>query len=217
MAFPSKAFNLELPDMGDGSSAVSFVLVGASKSGKSTLLKYLLKKYFNKHLTILFTMNEQAEIYNDIDNKIIVSDKYHPELLEEGHIINKEMKNKHKMLFVSDDYVGLDIKNDKEITRLLTIYRNSNQSSIFSFQGRTLLSSIGRNNANYIIVLKQQTNHEWINVIKDFLEGHLPIEMTLKEKVAFCMAACKNHQFFVIDNMKEECYISKLSPSQIAE
>ena len=217
MAFPSKAFNLELPDMGDGSSAVSFMLCGASKSGKTTLLKYLLKKYFSKHITIMFTMNPQAEIYKEIDSKIIVSDTYHPELISEGHIINKEMGNKHKLLYVSDDYVGLDIKNDKEITRLLTVLRNSNQSSVFNFQGRTLMNAIGRANCNYIVILKQQCPKDWENVIKDFLDMWLPLDMTMREKIAFCQAATKNHQFFMIDQVKEECYISKLSPSQIAE
>lgn len=217
MAFPSKRFELELPDTGSGSSAVSFMLCGASKSGKTTLLKYLLKKFFKKHLTIMFSMNPQSEIYKDIDSKIIVSDQYHPELIEEGHLINKEMGNKFKMLFVSDDYVDLKIKNDKEILKLLTIYRNSNQSSIFSFQGRTLMNSVGRANCNYIIILKQQCPKDWENVIKDFLDMWLPLDMTMREKIAFCQAATKNHQFFMIDQVSECCYISKLSPSQIAE
>lgn len=217
MAFPSKAFNLELPDMGGGSSAVSFMLCGASKSGKTTLLKYLLKKFFKKHITMMFTMNPQAEIYKEIDDKIIVSDTFHPELISEGHIINQEMKNAFKLLYVSDDYVGLDIKNNKEITRLLTVLRNSNQSSIFSFQGRTLMNSVGRANCNYIVVLKQQCPKDWENVIKDFLDMWLPLDMTMREKIAFCQAATKNHQFFMIDQVKEECYISKLSASQITE
>jgi hypothetical protein len=132
-------------------------------------------------------------------------------------MINKEMKNKFKFLFVSDDYVGLDIKNNKEITRLLTVLRNSNCSSIFSFQGRTLMNAVGRNNCNYIVILKQQTGKDWENVIKDFLDMWLPMDMTMKEKIAFCQAATVKHQFFMIDNMAEECYISKLSPSQVED
>lgn len=217
MSFPCKPFNITLPDMGNGCSAVSWMLCGASKSGKTTLMKYLLRHYYKKHLTVMFTMNPHAEIYKSLDKKIIVSDEYHSEIISEMHTINKEMKNSHNFLVVSDDYVGLDIKNDKEITRLLTCYRNSSMDSVFSFQGRTLMNAVGRNNCNYIVILKQQTPKDWVCVIEDFLDMWLPMDMTMREKVAFCQAATVKHQFFIIDNMAEECYISKLSPSQVED
>jgi hypothetical protein len=107
------------------------------------------------------------------------------------------------------------IKNDPEITRAMTIYRNSAISSIFSFQGRTLMSAVGRNNANYIVVLKQQTPLEWENVIKEFLSMHLPTGMTMREMVEFCKQATVDHQFFFIDNIECKCYLSKLSRAQV--
>jgi hypothetical protein len=108
-------------------------------------------------------MNRQADIYKDLDEKVMIADKFHSELLREAHEINSLCDNKYPFLFISDDYVDAKIKNDPEITRCMTIYRNANVSSIFSFQGRTLMSAVGRNNANYIAIFKQQTPLEFEN------------------------------------------------------
>lgn len=210
--FESRRFELELPTNG----GIAILLCGASRSGKTTLLKYLYKKHFTKHVTTMFSMNRHADIYKDLSDKVLVSDRFHPELLREAHEINCLCDNKFPFLFISDDYVDGKIKNDPEITRALTIYRNANMSSIFSFQGRTLMSAVGRNNANYIVVLKQQTPLEWENVIKEFLSMWLPTGMTMREMVDFCKEATVDHQFFFIDNIEGNCFLSKLSKEQVS-
>jgi len=210
MSFPAKGFELTLPTNG----GCSIALVGASRSGKTTLLKYLYNEYFTKYIAVMFSMNPQADIYKDLSSKVIVSEQFHPTLLREAHQLNRLSDNKYPFLFISDDYVDHKIKNDPEITRALTIYRNSGVSTIFSFQGRTLLSAVGRNNMNYIAVLKQQTPLEWENVIKEFLSMWLPQGMTMREMITFCQEATVDHQFFFIDNIKGECYLTKLSREQ---
>ena len=174
MPFETKRFELTLPTNG----GVSVILIGASRSGKTTMLKHLYREHFTKYITTMFSMNRHADIYKDLDDKVMVAD------------------------------------NDPEITRALTIYRNAGISSIFSFQGRTLMSAVGRNNANYIIVFKQQTPLEYENVIKEFLSMYLPTGMTMKEMVQFVMLATQDHQFFVIDNIEGKCYLSKLTKAQ---
>ena len=210
MPFETKRFDLTLPTNG----GISVILIGASRSGKTTMLKHLYREHFTKYITTMFTMNRHADIYKDLDDKVMVSDNFHSELLREAHQINTLCDNKFNFLFISDDYVDSKIKNDPEITRALTIYRNAGISSIFSFQGRTLMSAVGRNNANYIIVFKQQTPLEYENVIKEFLSMYLPTGMTMKEMVQFVMLATQDHQFFVIDNIEGKCYLSKLTKAQ---
>lgn len=191
------------------------ILCGASRSGKTTLLKYIYSTYFSKqHVTCMFSMNRHADIYKDLSDKVLVSDNFHSELLREAHELNSLCDNKHKFLFISDDYVDQKIKNDPEITRCMTIYRNAQISSIFSMQGRTLMSAVGRNNANYIVVLKQQTPLEWEAVIKEFLSMWLPSGMSMREMIDFCKEATVDHQFFFIDNIEGKCYLSKLTKSQ---
>jgi len=179
-------------------------------------MKHLYREYFKKHLTVMFSMNTQAEIYSDLGDKVIVSPSYHPTLLKEAHEINVICKNKHPFLFISDDYVDHAIKNDKEVTRLLTIYRNSNMSSIFSFQGNTMMSAAGRNSCNYIMIFKQQTPKAWKNVIEEFLDMWLPLGWTMAQKISYCKSVTGDHSFFFIDNIEGRGCISKLTAAQIA-
>jgi hypothetical protein len=212
MSFPSRKFSVELPTNG----GCSWLLCGASRSGKTTMMKHIYNEYYTKHITTMYSMNKCAEIYKNFDKKVLVSEKYHPQLIAEAHQINSHCDGKFPFLFISDDYVDMSIKNNPEITRLLTIYRNANCSSIMSFQGRTLVSSVGRNQVNYIAIFAQQTPKEWKNIVDEFLDMWLPMGMTMPEKIQFCKQACMNHQFFFIDNIKGECYISKLSKAQIS-
>jgi ABC-type cobalamin/Fe3+-siderophores transport system ATPase subunit len=210
MSLEIRHFDLTLPTNG----GVSFGLIGASRSGKTTLMKYLFRTYFKKHITVMSTMNPHADIYEDLDSSVLVCNDYHPELLREFHELNSATGNKYPFLFISDDFVNPKIKNDGEVTKALTIYRNAGVSSIWSFQGRTLMSAVGRNNLNYIAVLKQQTPREWEAVIKEFLSMWLPTGMTMREMIEFCRLATEDHQFFFIDQIAGCCYLTKLSPEQ---
>jgi hypothetical protein len=110
--------------------------------------------------------------------------------------------------------VNNKIKNDPEVTRALTIYRNAGVSSIWSFQGRTLMNAVGRNNLNYVAILKQQTPKEYEAVIKEYLSMYLPTSMTMKEMIEFCRLATEDHQFFFLDNIEGVCYLTKLTKEQ---
>jgi hypothetical protein len=213
MDFPTRKFEMKLPTNG----GCSIALIGASRSGKTTMMKHLYNNYFKKHITTMFSMNPQADIYKDFDKKVLVSDKFHPELLREAHEINVCCDNKFPFCFISDDYVDMKIKSSPEVTRCLTIYRNAAISSIWSFQGRTLMSAVGRNQLNFICVFKQQTPSEWEAVIKEYLSMWLSPDMSMREMVEFCKVATTDHQFFFIDNIEGACYISKLSKEQMED
>jgi ribosomal protein S19 len=208
----AKPFEITLPTNG----GVSFILCGASRSGKTCLMRYLYKEFFDKHISLMFSLNTQADIYKSMSKKTIVSPEFLPEILSDCHTINVKSGNKYPFLIISDDFVGGQIKNAEEVTRLLTVYRNANMSSIFSFQGRTLINPTGRASCNYIAILAQQTPQAWHNVCKEYLDGYLPMSLTMPEKIRYCQEATRSHQFFFIDNIIGECYISKLSMAQMA-
>jgi len=212
MSFPAKKLDVVLPTNG----GCSWVLCGSSRSGKSTMMKFLMKEYYSKFASVMFSQNGHSDIYKNLGKDIIVSDKFLPELITEAHEINSKCGNKVPFMFLSDDYVGYDVKNSMEITKLLTIFRNANCSSIFSFQHRTLISPAGRAQVNYIAIFKQQTPKNWKNMIDEFLDCWLPMNMTMPEKIAWCVAATVDHQFLFIDNIKGECYISKLFGDQVS-
>ena len=205
--FEVKPFRIEKPKNG----AISIALIGCSRSGKSTLMKHIYDRYFRKCVTVMCSMNSHAEIYKDLPSSVIVSSKYEPTIISDMYTINHRLGNKFEFLFMSDDYVDHTIKNDPEITRCLTLYRNTNINSLFSFQGRTLMNATGRMNVNIVCIFKQQTPMEWKNVIDEYLGMWLPMGLKMEEKIDFCKRATENHQFFCIDNLQGICYLTKLN------
>lgn len=213
MSFEFRAFELNLrPGLGGTSCA----LIGATKSGKSTLMKYIVKQYFRRHVGIFFSMNSHTDIYKEFNKEVLVSNVYRPELISMAHTLNKHSENRYPFLFITDDYVDGKIKNDPEILRLLTLYRNANMSSIQCFQRAQLMSATGRSNTNYIFIFKQNTASNYEDVVKEFLSMYLPSSLTLREMVEFCVKALEDHHFFVVDTVGGNCYLSKLSADQIA-
>jgi len=210
MSFPTKPFDITLPTNG----GTSWALIGSSRSGKTTLLKYIYKTYYSKHISVMFSMNAQADIYKDMPKNVMVSDRFHPEILKECHQINAICGNKFPFWICTDDFVDKSIKNSPEITRMLTIYRNANMSSVQSFQGRTLMSAVGRNSCNYVAILKQNTPQEWESVIKEFLSMYLPPGMNMPQMISFCQEATRDYQFFMINALEGECYLTKLTRAQ---
>jgi hypothetical protein len=212
MTFEQRPFNFEI-DRSLGGTSIA--LIGATKCGKTTLMKYLKRHCFRRDITVMFSMNSHADIYKDFDRDVLISSLYHPELIKEAHQINKICDNKFPFLFICDDYVDHKIKNDPEIIRLLSLYRNANMSSIQCFQRTTMMSATGRNNTNFIFIFKQNTASNWEDVVKEFLSMYLPSSMTLREMVDFCKSATEDHRFFVVDTVNGDCYLSKLSMEQV--
>ena len=211
MTFPCKKFDITLPENG----GASWFLCGASRAGKTTLMKHIYNTYYKKHITMMFSMNPQADIYKDFDKNVMVSETFEPSLIAEARELNVLCDNKFPFLFISDDYVDASIKGNPEITRLMTIGRNAGLHSLWSFQGRTLVNPVGRNQVNYICIFKQNTPKEYKNVIEEFLDMWLPIELSMPEKIAFVVEATKDYQFFFIDNINNECYLTKLGKGQL--
>jgi ABC-type cobalamin/Fe3+-siderophores transport system ATPase subunit len=212
MSFPVKPFNVNV----DPTTGTSWGLIGPSKSGKTTLMKYIYNEYYSKHITLMFSQNKHADIYKDLGKSVIIYDDYNGKIIKDAHDINVHTKNKFPFLIITDDIVGNKLKNDQELLRLGTIYRNSGQSSIQSLQDPVLMSSTGRNQANYICIFKQQTPKKWEFVIKEFLSMFFPPGMSMREMMAYCKSCTEpKGQFFFIDNITGDCYLTKLSKGQI--
>lgn len=208
---PSQEFQLVLPELG----GFSVVCIGASRSGKTTVLKHLVKEYMDKKLLFLTSFNDHAAIYKDLPKKTIISSSFHPELLKDFHTLQHESANKYKACFIYDDAIGHELKNSSQITKLLTIYRNADMSSIFSAQSPTLVSPAGRSNANYILLFKLNSASDVEMTIKDFLLAYFPAKMTMNEKIHWYTEKTQDHHFICIDNINNTICLCKLSASQV--
>ena len=196
-------FEVELPEKKTG--GCSFCLIGSTRSGKTTLLKHIIKEYFEKHITVLMSNSIHASIYKEI-KECIKSPVYSARVIKEGYEINRKADNHYDFLYILDDIV--DKKFDKELLKLLAIYRNSNLSTIISLQSPMLLNTATRSNVNFMILMKLNSDEAIEKVIRMYLMSYLTGKMP--EKVRLYKELTEDHFFFVINNLTGEVYRSKI-------
>lgn len=202
--------SLELPDPKFG---VSFILCGSTRSGKTTLLNYLWKKHFQDHISVLMSNSLNSDAYDMLKKKCVKSDFYFPEVLREMYKINHETKNHYEFLAIIDDVP--DKREDPEMKRLMTIYRNSRISCIVCAQTATMVNKMARSNINWVFLGRMNSSSEVERNIKDYLQGHLPTTMKMTEKIMWYKKATEHYQWIVLDQINGNMFMTKLQPNQI--
>ena len=202
--------SLELPDPKFG---CSFIMCGSTRSGKTTLLNYLFKKHFSNHVSILMSNSLNSDAYDMLKKHTVHGDFYFPEVLKDMYKINHETKNHYEFLAIIDDVP--DKREDQEMKRLMTIYRNSRISSIVCAQTATMINKMARSNINYVLLGRMNSSSEVERNIKDYLQGHLPTNMKMTEKIALYKTMTENYQWIVLDNINGHMFLTRLLPGQI--
>ena len=108
-----------------------------------------------------------------------------------------------------------DKREDQEMKRLMTIYRNSRISSIVCAQTATMINKMSRSNINYVLLGRMNSSSEVERNIKDYLQGHLPTTMKMTEKIRLYKEMTDNYQWIVLDNINGHMFLTRLLPSQI--
>lgn len=193
----------ELPDPETG--GCSFALIGSTRSGKTTFLLDILGKYFPKHITTLMSPSIHAPIYKEIESAVACP-LYCPRLIKEAYTINSKCGNHYPFCFILDDVV--DKKFDKELLKLLTIYRNSGISCILSAQSLKLLNTASRGNINVVLLGKLNSDEAIEQVVRAYLMSYLPGKVT--EKVVAYKALTAGHHWIVVNNYSGEIFRTKL-------
>ena len=195
---PDRPFKLIPPDPKTGGCSV--LMVGSTRCGKTTCLKHILDKYFKNHVGAIFSESARAPAYQHMKYPLLpLSSCYVPELVKSSYQVNKELNNFYDFLYVLDD-VPL-VKNDKQLLKLLTIYRNSNISAITCVQSPTLLNPTSRSNFNFVLLFHQNTTEQTEQVIKAWLRGYFPKHWRYEDKIEWYNKATEDHQFIMIDNL----------------
>jgi hypothetical protein len=202
--------SIELPDPKFG---VSFVLCGSTRSGKTTILNYLYKTHFKNHVSVLMSNSLNSDAYDMLKKSCVTSDFYHPEVLKEMYKINHASKNHYEFFAIIDDVP--DKREDPEMKRLMCIYRNSRISSIICAQTATMINKMARSNINWVFLGRMNSSSEVERNIKDYLQGHLPTNMKMTEKIAWYKNATSNYQWIVLDNINGHMFLTKLQPNQL--
>jgi hypothetical protein len=193
---PDKPFELLLSTDGSGNSCA---MIGSTKSGKSYALSYILQHYFKKHIGVLMTNSPQANIYKTMKH-LVQSPEYYPKILKDMEYINEHTSNEYNFLAVLDDVVT-GVKFSKEILRMLCIGRNKGMSAIICVQDITLINSAGKNNLNFVLFFKLNTDDRIEKVIKHYLNSYLPKNAKMVEKIRWYKQATQDHHFIVLDTL----------------
>lgn len=210
--FPIEEFDFERnPDK--AMNACSFCIIGSSKSGKTTFLKYLLKEQFKDDIKLFMTQSPQADIYNSIRKSTVFSPEYVPEMIKECYKINKETNNHYPFCVIIDDVVGA--KGDKQMTKLLCLYRNSRCSAVCVGQDFSMLNPTGRANVNNICLFYTNTDNRIEDNIKLFLRSYLPRSLSMEEKLILYRKLTEDHCFLWIDCLNNTIKRCRLTAKQV--
>lgn len=196
-------FDVELPEQRTG--GCSFALIASTRAGKTTLMKYIIKEFFKKHITVLMSNSIHADIYKEI-NGVLKSPVFSQRLIKEGYDINRKCDNYYPFLFILDDIV--DKKFDKELLKLFTIYRNSGISCIMNVQSPLLLNTAGRGNINFVLLGKLNSDEMIEKVIRMYLMSSLEGKMV--EKILTYKKLTEGHHFIMVNNLTGEIYRFKI-------
>ena len=203
---------LELPDDKFG---CSIILTGSTRSGKTTMLNYLFKRHFMSFISVLMSNSLQSDAYKMLKKHCSKADFYHPEILKEMYKINHATNNHYKFFAIIDDIP--DKREDNEIKRLLTIYRNSRVSAIIAAQGLTMMNKLARSNINYVFLGRMNSSQEIERNVKEYLISYFPTSMKLAEKVNLYKALTEDYHWIVLDNINGYIFRTKLRPEQLVE
>jgi hypothetical protein len=191
-------FELHLPDTSTGGASV--LMIGSTRCGKTTALKYILKKYFKEHIGVVFSESARSPAYADMKNKNLpLSSAWVPELIKDMYKINKDTKNHYDFMVILDDMPS--VKFDKELLKLTTIYRNSNLSSICCVQSPSLLTPTQRSNFNFVLLFKSNTTAQTEANIKAYLRGVFPETANYEMKIRAMSQMLEDHHFIFLDNL----------------
>ena len=122
-----------------------------------------------------------------------------PELVKDSYLINRETKNHYHWLYIYDDTPM--VRNDKELLKLLTIYRNSGISGIVCTQSPTLLNPTCRSNFNFVLLFKMNSTERTEANVKIWLRTYFPKGYTMEDKMSWYNKATEDHHFLLIDNL----------------
>lgn len=195
--------------------ACSFALIGSSKSGKTTMLKYLIKHYFQNDIKVLMSQSLQNDIYDSMKKSMATCPGYAPDVIREMYRINKNTNNHYEFCVIIDDLIGA--KNDVQMTKLLCLYRNTRISGIIVGQDSKMLNPTGRANVNHVLLGYQNTDGRCEDNIKDYLRSYFPRWLSMDQKIFLYKKLTEDHCFLWINNLEGTLCRIRLTPEQIAE
>lgn len=196
---------MNVPDPKSGGMTVA--MIGSTRSGKTTLLKHTLEKFFDEHLGVLMSASLHAPIYEDMGKKMVKAPMYVPSVVDECYKINKATNNHYPFAVVLDDIVSA--KWDKTLIKSFTIYRNSGITTIMCVQNPIIFNSVTRGNFMAVLLGYMNSDESCERVIRLFCYTAIPGKR-IEEKIKNYKEMTKDHFWLYIDHNTGEMARFKL-------
>lgn len=194
----------------DPFKAYSFCLIGATRSGKSTLTTFLIEKYMKAKINVLMTESPNAEILREpgFKNECILCPGFVPELIKDCYLINRGTNNRYPFNFIMDDLVGF--RSDKQMKKLLTIYRNSNMGVCITGQTIAILDTTARFNVNFVFLGRCNADKQIEDICKQFLASFFPSDMKMVDRIKTYKLLTSDYHFICLDNINGDIFLTKV-------
>ncbi len=162
----------------DGETNFSMAMIGSRRSGKTTLLKWLVREHMERYFDqiVLITNTLSNDIYTDFapEDKLTSLSTFDNNVIQGLiDIQTEDGPDADRVLVILDDSVGNNVKYSQGILKLFCTGRNLNMSIIYSVQDGTLLHPAHRENLDFLIVMRVKTFPKIKHIIDTFLMGNL--------------------------------------------
>ncbi len=190
----------------------AMLLFASRNSGKSYLMRHLIRSQLKQQYDIIVIISDSPDTKKDFEpccppNTVYLSDMNFSiinNLIELNTKREKKGKEPLEMLLVFDDKIGKNVKNDDNLLQIFTRGRHIHVSVIFSSQAKKMAETTWLNNADQIVILKQNSAQQRETILKNVLKGTVAITDKRKENetLANIMTAhcSKQGDALIIDN-----------------
>jgi hypothetical protein len=187
-------------------TGASLVLIGKSKSGKTSFLKKIVSHLPKNIIKIVISPNIHNDIYESMRNKCVYSPVFDSQIVKLCQKINSKTKNFYSFVIILDDIV--DEKSNTTVLKMFLTMRNSMISSILSLQSPMLVNKLVRQNVNYSLLGKQNNEEGVLDTYKKFLTnfaGDLGIKKN-EDVVPVYNHLTNDYNFIFVNHLKDKIY-----------
>jgi hypothetical protein len=184
----------------------SLVIMGKSKSGKTSFLSKIVKNLPKDIIKIVISPNIHNEIYTSMKHRCVYSPEFNVDLIKLCQRINQKTKNHYRFCIILDDLI--EEKSNTMILKMFLTLRNSNISVILSIQSTMLINKLIRGNANYILLGKLSGEESILDTTKKFLINYKD-ELNIKsdrDTIPVYDSLTKDYNFIFVNSLKEKIY-----------
>jgi len=191
------------------SASYTALIYGSTRSGKSTVIDYLLKNWFGGRVNVLFTESPNAVAYKEdgFKKSSIICPSWEPAIINTMAKINKHTENHYLFNAILDDCSPRECKTFK---KLMTYMRNQGISTIIGIQSLSQIGPIARSSVHFVALGKMNNSAEIEKCIKSYLQGFFPSTMKMVDKIQMYEKLTANHHWIMVNNLTDEAYIFKI-------